>query len=218
MNEIGMKKLLCVFAALTICMSGCDKIASLIPPELSKKLPPQLRNKIALAKTSSQKTSPRKTSYIVVYGRKTCSLTGDCLSELNKSGLPYTFKDIDEKIVQDDLYPRMRKAGLSTGRFGLPVVEVNGKILIRPEAETISALYGKPAAHPFISLGKKTPVASEDPLQITGITMGNPPLAIVGGNVVKVGDMVGMFEIIEIQPNSVSFRDTSGNVKKILFP
>jgi hypothetical protein len=171
-------------------------------------------------------------SYIVVYGRDACGLTREFKSGLSRSGVSYVFKNIDEQSVQDELYPRMRNAGLDTSSFGLPVIDVNGRILIRPELQNVLQLYGKPLKQCALPQSNrscsvntsssktavpKTSPPGTSPLEISGIVMGDPPMAIVGGEVVKVGDNIGNYKVQEIQRDSVKFRDTQGEViiKKI---
>ena len=175
-----------------------------------------------------------KKPYIVVYGRDACGLTRQCLGKLSKAGIYCRYKNIDDANVQKELYPRMKKAGLDTSHFLLPVVDVNGKILISPQASTVVELYNKSSLKSKKTYrgekGKtcrvekrssKTPVKTvdfnKDPLEISGIIMGKVPIAIIGGKSVRVGEKVGSYDIVEIQSDSVKFRDAEGKVfiKKI---
>ncbi len=75
--------------------------------------------------------------YVTVYGRDRCGITKRMLSDLGQSGIPYTYKLIDDPAVEKELEPRMKQAGLSTRRYGLPVVDVYGEIMIRPHSDVV---------------------------------------------------------------------------------
>jgi|GEM_PF-3875532 len=79
--------------------------------------------------------------YVVVYGRDSCGWTKKSLADLRNTGIPCTYKKIDRFEVEEELYWRMKEAGLETGSFDLPVIDVNGKVLIRPGTEEIVALF-----------------------------------------------------------------------------
>jgi hypothetical protein len=166
-------------------------------------------------------------SYVALYGTDTCGVCASYRRDFGKMGIPYMDYDITNSSVQDQLYPRMRKVGLSTESFSLPVIDVNGRILIRPELDTVEKLYRTPCGtgastklnnvcqiklkSPGIKFPKMN-ILPQDPLAVSGISMDKKPYAIVGGMVVGVGDKVGQVEVIEIQPDSVTFRDAQGKV------
>jgi hypothetical protein len=77
----------------------------------------------------------------VVYGRDACSFTEQMRSDLNRRHVPYTYEVVDQPEVANLLHTRMERAGISTASYGLPVVDVNGKILVRPECSEVIALY-----------------------------------------------------------------------------
>jgi len=79
--------------------------------------------------------------YVVVYGRDACGLTQQCLRDLEIAGIEVMYKIVDNREVADEYHPRMAKAGLDTRNYGLPVVEVNGQIFIRPELNKILEAY-----------------------------------------------------------------------------
>jgi hypothetical protein len=81
--------------------------------------------------------------YVTVYGRNRCGLTKRMLSDLNGSGTPYTYKIIDDPAVKKELKPRMEQAGLKTRRYGLPVVDVNGEMMIRPKSDVVAKKYAQ---------------------------------------------------------------------------
>ena len=79
--------------------------------------------------------------YVVVYGRDECGLTQQCLRDLEIAGIKVIYKIVDDDEVSNELHPRMEKAGLDIRSYGLPVVEVNGQIFIRPELDKILEAY-----------------------------------------------------------------------------
>ncbi len=156
-------------------------------------------------------------SYVALYGTATCGVCARYRQDLGKMGIPYMDYDLNNPGTQDQLYPRMRKAGLSTESFSLPVIDVNGKILIRPELETVEKLYRTPcgtgAPTKLTDVCQiKMNILPQDPLAVSGISMDKKPYAIVGGAVVGVGDKVGEAQVIEIQPDGVTFCDAQGKV------
>ena len=42
-----------------------------------------------------------------------------------------------------ELYPRMKAAGMYESTFGLPVVDVNGELMIRPVVSTVVEKYNR---------------------------------------------------------------------------
>ncbi len=71
--------------------------------------------------------------YIVVYGRNTCGVTQKAMRGLKEAGIPFEYKNIDDKSVEDILHKRMDKSGLDIRWYNLPVVDVNNKLSIRPD-------------------------------------------------------------------------------------
>jgi hypothetical protein len=82
-------------------------------------------------------------TYVFVYGRDRCGLTKRMLSNPNRAQVPYTYKIVDDPRVDEELRPRMKHAGLKTRRFGLPVVDVNGEIMIRPHIDVVVTKYAR---------------------------------------------------------------------------
>ena len=80
--------------------------------------------------------------YIVVYGKENCGWTQKYLNDLRRDGIDPIFESVNNREISDELYDRMKKAGLKTRRYNLPVIDVNGHILIRPEFSTILSEYG----------------------------------------------------------------------------
>lgn len=84
-------------------------------------------------------------SYVVVYGRNSCGFTQQTIIDLKQSGIPFEYQDIDKKSVADLLHSRMKKSGIDTHRYNLPVVDVSNNITIRPQTESIIKSYDKSA-------------------------------------------------------------------------
>jgi len=83
------------------------------------------------------------TPYVTVYGRDACGYTKQMLTGLSRSGVPYTYKIIDDPRVKKELHPRMEQAGLSTRRYGLPVVDVNAEMMLRPNPDVVAKKYAQ---------------------------------------------------------------------------
>ena len=79
--------------------------------------------------------------YIVVYGRTTCGWTQKCLRELKAENIDVIFENIDKPEVQGEIFPRIDAAGIDHNRISIPIIDVNGHILIGYEREKILNLY-----------------------------------------------------------------------------
>jgi len=82
-------------------------------------------------------------SYVAVYGRNSCGFTRTMLSDLKSSGVNYHYFDVDDRAVASNLHSRMESSGISTRRYNLPVVDVNGDISVRPEFQKVLSEYNK---------------------------------------------------------------------------
>lgn len=82
-----------------------------------------------------------ESSYVVVYGRDTCGITNRMLADLDRLGVPYEYKRVNEPQVANELHPRMKAAGLSTRRYRLPVVDINAEMIIRPNSNEVAKKY-----------------------------------------------------------------------------
>jgi glutaredoxin len=76
-------------------------------------------------------------SYVVIYGRDSCGWTKKIRKDLTAKGIDFEYRQIDEKIVADNIHQRMKSSGIDTGYYLLPVVEVNGNIQARPEFDWV---------------------------------------------------------------------------------
>lgn len=80
--------------------------------------------------------------YVVVYGRDECGYCQALQRDLRTRGVPYEWKKVDDEAVQRELIPRMQGAGLETGYFDIPVVDVSGEMMIRPDSAVVVSRYG----------------------------------------------------------------------------
>ncbi len=85
----------------------------------------------------------RDSPYVMVYGRDASGSTRQMLADLGRAGIPYTYKIVDDPAVKQELHPRMKAAGLNSRKYGLPVVDVNGKMMMRPKSEVVAQKYAK---------------------------------------------------------------------------
>lgn len=81
--------------------------------------------------------------YVAVYGRTTCGYTKRTLRTLEDSSVNFKFYSVDNRESADLLHARMEKSGISTGRYNLPVVDVNGDISVRPDVADVLSAYNK---------------------------------------------------------------------------
>ncbi len=79
--------------------------------------------------------------YVAVYGRNSCGWTKKMLKDLKSSNINYRYFEVDKKAVADSLHKRMENSGISTRRYNLPVVDVNGSLSIRPKFKKVSNDY-----------------------------------------------------------------------------
>jgi glutaredoxin len=81
---------------------------------------------------------------IAVYGRDACGLTRRMMSVLDRAGVPYTYGIIDNKEVARAIEKKMRGSGIDTKRYNLPVVDVGGRIYVRPDPSDVVNMYKYP--------------------------------------------------------------------------
>jgi arsenate reductase-like glutaredoxin family protein len=79
--------------------------------------------------------------YIIVYGKTTCGWTQKCLRELKEQNIDVIFENIDKQEIQKEIFPRIDAAGHKRNRISIPIIDVNGHILIGYEPEKILTLY-----------------------------------------------------------------------------
>lgn len=79
--------------------------------------------------------------YIVVYGSESCGFCQAMKKELTARSIHFVWKRIDQEPARGEIFSRMKKSGLDTSYFMLPVVDVNARILVHPEAPQVAAQY-----------------------------------------------------------------------------
>ena len=79
--------------------------------------------------------------YVLVYGRDRCGWTQKYLKDLEAEEIEPIYEIVDKQEVSDELNTRMEKAGLRSRSYGLPVIDVNGQLFIRPNLNKILTIY-----------------------------------------------------------------------------
>ena len=82
--------------------------------------------------------------YVVVYGQKQCKWTQRCLRELKEQGMATIFEDIDRQEVKMEIFPRVDAAGHKRNQIVIPIIDVNGHILVGYELDKIRKFYYQP--------------------------------------------------------------------------
>ncbi len=77
--------------------------------------------------------------YLVVYGRDSCGFTQGTLRALSSAGVSFRYLNVDDPVVADSLHGRMKRKGIDTRYYYLPVVDLNNAISIRPDNATLVA-------------------------------------------------------------------------------
>jgi glutaredoxin len=73
---------------------------------------------------------------VTVYGRETCGWTVKYMKDLQKAGIPYVFKNVDDPAVNNEMWKRL---GNNTSSTGLPVIDNNGQVSSRPDLKSLLA-------------------------------------------------------------------------------
>jgi len=79
--------------------------------------------------------------YIVIYGRKGDAKTLRLQLALRDGDLRYRYVDVDAEGGAGALEQRMKLAGLEPAGCTLPVVEVNARMRVDPDAKWVTATY-----------------------------------------------------------------------------
>jgi hypothetical protein len=152
--------------------------------------------------------------YVAVYGREACGYTQKYRQDISALSMRSYSKDIDDPATADVLHSRMEKAGLDTSRYELPVLDVNGKIFIRPPMDQVVKAYQESAAKKFgikkPEIKKRDPGFFKNKLVLEGVSLGDPAMAVINGKVAGVGDEVDGCKIVEIEEFSVRLEDSQG--------
>jgi glutaredoxin len=81
--------------------------------------------------------------YVIVYGRNSCGWTSRMRTQLENAGIAFDYRIVDDRQVADDLHAKMESLGMDTRSYYLPVVEVSGRIFIRPDMDTVVNIYSE---------------------------------------------------------------------------
>ena len=149
--------------------------------------------------------------YIVVYGRDSCGLTRGLIQSLDSQSIYYVYKNIDLTGVKNELHPRMEKAGFATSRYGLPVVDVNSVIFIRPKLETILKQYSKVQGSTYDG-SQEQGVLEARGSKVTGAAMEHKPATMVDGNLSQAVDPADDPIVLQSRKDQVDFRDPEGKI------
>lgn len=96
---------------------------------------------IFIGKKNAQLDPLYELPYIVVYGKTTCGWTQKCLRELKEKQIEVIFENIDKPEIKQEIFPRIDAAGYKRNQIVIPIIDVNGHILIGYEPEKIMAFY-----------------------------------------------------------------------------
>ncbi|MBX7058172.1 MAG: glutaredoxin [Leptospirales bacterium] len=103
---------------------------------------------VALASCQSAAARFSRDNQIDVYGRHGCGFCQEMVRNLEQSALAYRFFDIDEsESRRREMWQLVRQTDPTVESFHLPVMRVNGAVLIGPEWSAVEALL-KPAPRP----------------------------------------------------------------------
>ena len=79
--------------------------------------------------------------YVILYGDPTCGWCQKMENDLNERDIPYVYENINEQNVKTEVLPRMKAAGLNTMNYSYPIMDVNGRLFMRPDIETVVNAY-----------------------------------------------------------------------------
>ncbi|HEY0683484.1 MAG TPA: hypothetical protein VGD45_14210 [Steroidobacter sp.] len=81
---------------------------------------------------------------VVVYGRDSCSITALMIADLERSGVPYLYRNVDRFLVSHEMWYHLDRSKAPDDDATLaefPVVVVNGHTLERAIQQQVIALY-----------------------------------------------------------------------------
>ncbi len=79
--------------------------------------------------------------YVVVYGKTDSTWTMKSVRELEAKGIDPIFENMDEPDVKKEIFERVEEAGYSRHQIVLPIIEVNGNIVIGHQTDKVFAFY-----------------------------------------------------------------------------
>lgn len=84
-------------------------------------------------------TSGPSIGFVTIYGHDNCPVTTRTLKELRKANVEYDYRDITNKPIMDGLIADMKYQNLNTRVIDLPVLDIHGKLYVRPSIDGIVA-------------------------------------------------------------------------------
>jgi thiol-disulfide isomerase/thioredoxin len=81
--------------------------------------------------------------YVILYGNPSCGWCQKMENDLKAQDIPYFYENMKEQTVLDEVLPRMEAAGLNTMRYNYPIMDVNGRLFMRPDVKDVVAAYNK---------------------------------------------------------------------------
>ena len=82
---------------------------------------------------TSGNITPKVQKNIIVYGSESCDHCIEFRKKLDKEGLKYTFKDVEaNERLFEEMMTKIRTVNYH-GYIGFPVIDVEGKIFVRPD-------------------------------------------------------------------------------------
>ena len=77
-----------------------------------------------------------KANELIVYGSNTCHYCIDTKSFLKEKNIAFIYYDIDANLEkQNEMIVKLQKAGISLDTISLPIVDLNGKLIMNNVAD-----------------------------------------------------------------------------------
>ncbi|WP_139957605.1 glutaredoxin family protein [Flavicella sediminum] len=81
--------------------------------------------------SSTSLTEKKETKKMIVYGSDTCHYCLDAKAYLKERKIDFIYYDVDLNLVkQREMLVKLQKAGISVDNLSLPVVDLQGKMLM----------------------------------------------------------------------------------------
>ena len=78
----------------------------------------------------------RKINKIIIYGSDTCHYCVDTKSYLKEKNITFIYYDVDVNLEkQNEMIVKLQKAGISLDAISLPIVDLNGKLIMNNVAD-----------------------------------------------------------------------------------
>jgi glutaredoxin len=75
---------------------------------------------------------------VIIYGSDSCGICVQLRNELDRSGIEYVFRDVNEDPrARDEALAKMADEPWYDGVFRTPVLEINGELYERPSLEEV---------------------------------------------------------------------------------